>query len=107
ESGHQRHVGVRRSGIRGFLCDRSGVLVLPIRSETPGDMNVRVDPTGHHREAAQIAIDRSGGRIDADDLSIFNDDARVAEYVTFAVEQGAGGDHDAIAGWFLRAGRWR
>jgi hypothetical protein len=65
----------------------------PSRSEAPGDVDVRVDPAGQDRQAAQVVIDRRGFRINRENLQAFDHDASLVQYVALAIEHPVRGNH--------------
>jgi hypothetical protein len=58
-------------------------------------MDVRIDPAGQNRQPTKVVVDRTSLRIDRDDLRALNNDARVLQYLPFAVEQSARSNDDA------------
>src|SRR5205823_11984408 len=64
-------------------------------AETPGDVDVRVDPAGQDCEAPQVVVNGRGIRIERHDLRAFDNDARVASDLAAPVEQHTRADNDA------------
>ena len=73
--------------IRGELRCRVGAGVLAVRPEAPGDVNVRIDPTGHDGEAAQIVINRRSLRVECDNLRAFDNDACLRGNMPASIEE--------------------
>ena len=68
---------------------------LPVsRSKCVRDVRVRVDPAGHHRQAAQVIGGFGGIRIDPDDLRAFDDERDIAEDAALSIEHGRRPNHD-------------
>src|SRR5258708_6645466 len=61
------------------------------------DVNVRVDPARHQREAAEVVGHRAtSGRLGADDLGSLDGQADVLVNAALAVEHGGGADCDGL-----------
>ena len=60
----------------------------------PVEMNVRVDPAGHERAAAEVVVDGRRGGIDRRNSAAIHDEPGVAEHAALAVERRTDGYHD-------------
>src|SRR5438477_12829522 len=63
--------------VRGELRCLVSARIFAVLAETPGDVDVRVDPTGQDCEATQVVVNGRGIRIERHDLRAFDNDARV------------------------------
>ena len=96
KAGHQRDPRIRGSSIRRILRGLSRARIFSILAEAPGDVYMRVNPTGHQSQPTQIVVDRRGFWINRDNLRSFDHNARVMQYTALAIEHGTRGDHDAF-----------
>src|SRR6185437_2269075 len=69
-------------------------VVLAVRAEMPTDMDVGIDPPGHHSQPPQVVHPAGSMRIEPNDLAIFNDDSGIVQSVTFAIQKRAHPQHD-------------
>ena len=65
--------------------------------EMRGQVGVRVDPAGHHRQAAQIVGGLGGVRLDPDDLRPLDDERHVAQDGALPIEHGRRPNHDGTS----------
>jgi hypothetical protein len=61
-----------------------------VAAEVVGDVDVRVDPSGHHREAAQIVGGRAVAGTDRGDAAVLYGEPHVLEGFAGAVEHRVG-----------------
>src|SRR5215469_4827624 len=57
EPSEKSRIGICDRAVRGFGCGYTHSCVLTVRSEARCDMHMRIDPTGHHSQTAQIIVD--------------------------------------------------
>ncbi len=79
--------------------------VLAVRPEMPTDVNVSIDPAGHHGEPSQVVHTAGGMGIQPNDLAVFNNDRGIVQNVAFAIEQRADAQHGRLALRRSHAGR--
>jgi hypothetical protein len=95
ESGHERDIGVFQGVTEGRDLRIVARLVSSIGTEMPGDVDVRIDQAGQHRQIAQVVTGPTC-RIDLLDFSVLNHDRDVVPNAALSIENRTGAQNDGL-----------